>query len=268
MQTETLDFVYKNAPLIEVIAELRWNLIHLTAIPGGAVDPFVQQAAPRFLERVERLGFGFVERLLPEGVPLEMVPGQVVWRCRRAQNTWPVYQIGPGVMTCNATPPYRGWPEFRDSLAAGIEAALAAYAEAGGQISIDSFALRYLNAFTENEGYRDHAEFLDKELGIKIDVREEAAAKIGASWRERMATVEQIAPIERPSGSSLIIKAGNGKKDSQPACLLELTVRGTPQKIDQHRVWFDEARIAIRSVFEAMLSDALKNRMGPREIAS
>lgn len=263
-----MDFVYRNAPLVEVIVEVRWKLFPLAALPGGAVDPFFTEALPVFQESLRKLGYGHAERLVPNDFPLEMMPGQPIWRIRREPNLWPLYQLGPGLLTMNAAPPYRGWVHFRDMVGQGIAVAQGAYETVGGRLNVERLALRYLNSFTEKLGYGNHAEFLSEHLGLSVGVREGVEKGVGSKWLERAVMAELTAPLDEPAGATITIKAGNAHVEGAPACLFELAVATGASGASDHSGWFDAARTSIHTVFNTMLSAELRERIGPKDPVS
>jgi len=105
------DFVYKRAPLIEVIAEIHWNLKPLGSAPEAKIDPYFDLFKEAFSEVIKDT-LPFEERLVPIEIPVEFLSGQPHLRFRSKQGGWPLVQIGPGVMTINIVPPYNGWVEF------------------------------------------------------------------------------------------------------------------------------------------------------------
>lgn len=261
-----MDFVYRNAPLIEVIVEVRWKLVALSAVPNGAVDPFFEEALPTFQAALRELGYGHSERLVVGDFPLEMMPGQPIWRFRQEPGRWPLYQLGPGLLTVNATPPhYGGWSQFRDMVSHGVRALQESYSAVGGRLIVQHLALRYLNGFTEKLGYENHAEFLSTHLGLSVGVRSGVAEGVGSRWLERAVMAELTAPLDNPNDAMLTIRAGNGTAIGSPACVLELAVTtGMPGQPSYER-WFDSARTSIHQVFNTMMSDELKERIGPKD---
>jgi uncharacterized protein (TIGR04255 family) len=143
------DFLYQNAPLIEVITELHWSLQPLIAIPNAAIDPHFAILSSKFTELARETGFVHVERLLPEQIPLEMMPHRAVFRFRRAAETWPLFQVGPGVFTANIVPPYQGWGDFRQSISSGLDLLLASYPLRPSYFRIEKLELRYIDGFTK-----------------------------------------------------------------------------------------------------------------------
>jgi uncharacterized protein (TIGR04255 family) len=259
-----MDFTYERAPLVEVIAEAFWPLIPLSAIPGGAVDPFFPRASSNFREEAAALGFGFVEALVPPGVPMEMMPNQVVTRYRHRPDNWPLFQDGPGIFTVNMVPPYDGWGKFRSTLANGYAAASRAYQKAGRvETEVANLSLRYINAFTVVHGFDGkQALFLDRHLGLRIDVDRELPGGVRAEWDAREIQLVLHAPSAAPNGARFTLMAAMGHVSEQPACVLELAIRGKPE--GDVIAWFDQAREAIRLTFESLLSSELKARIGPK----
>lgn len=168
--------IFANPPLIELVAELRW-------VPGasGPVNPqtgiatiqlpfgFGEESLENFRRLVAQKGFSVSERLAPIGFPL--VPFTVAQRFRKpsSDNENYLYQIGLGVFSANALPPYRSWDSFRPIVAVGVESLLATR-HASDQANM-RVLLRYLDVFTDEftEG-RKSADFLNNVLGIKMSL--------------------------------------------------------------------------------------------------
>lgn len=259
-----MEFIYKQAPLVEVIAEVRSDLIPLTSIPNAAIDPFFTKAGSFFHHEAAKLGYVVFERLLPDGVPLEMIPYQVVARYRRAPDTWPLLQLGPGVFTAHMVPPYSGWPSFRSVLLKGYDAAVRCYAQAGQmRPSSNNLMLRYINGFTAQHGFTGkQAEFLESNLGLNVNLLKEIPSALRNNWSSRTTVMEITADVVTPARSKFTLICQLGDIQGAPACIVEFRVAGRPgEKIE---AWFDEARATIRSTFEAIISPELRDRIGPR----
>jgi len=170
---------FKNAPLVELIAELRWNDSAMPqAIPqpqagqgiriqfgGGNQEAFFE----RFGRGLSHLGFQSVERLVPPGFPI--VNSQPVLRFKKnGSEPAPVlYQIGSGLFTANAVPPYGRWAEFRPDVEAGVSVLLATRDEGSKNTPFAAISLRYIDAFGASlTGGRDIGRFLSEVLGINL----------------------------------------------------------------------------------------------------
>lgn len=106
----------KSPPLVEVILEMRWRVGPasqpdqtsgrrgaVSVVPAEmTVDPSYDLLVGRMFDRLSAI-YPFHERLPSAMVPAEMVPFLVQHRFRRAQGSWPLVQVGPGIVTLNDT---------------------------------------------------------------------------------------------------------------------------------------------------------------------
>lgn len=175
--------VYQNVPLVELIAELRWEaanpfaaIMNNVQLPPGMIPsqmPFMDQAAveqlvSQFANFCQQDGNVSVERLQPAGFPL--MPSQVSHRFKVTNTDTEIYQIGPGVFTVNAIPPYSSWESFRGFLERGVRNLIASRpkneAEQKFQVSV-----QYINAFGPAlVGDSNFQSFLENVIGFKLSV--------------------------------------------------------------------------------------------------
>lgn len=169
--------LFANPPLVELIAELRW-------VPGiaGPVNSqagtatiqlplgFGEESLERFRRSIAQKGFAASERLVPVGFPL--IPFTVAQRFRKPSTDEKenyLYQVGLGVFSANALPPYRSWDSFRPIVREGVETLLdTRHSTDRANVTV---LLRYLDVFTDEftEGRKSVA-FLNDVLGIKLSV--------------------------------------------------------------------------------------------------
>jgi len=175
-----MPLTFKNAPLTELIAELRWNQDGVP--PPPAPGPGMQQIAfgmydsaaaeeffMRFGAQIHGHGFSSAERIVPPGFPT--APFQVIYRYKKAAASKEILQVGPGVFSANALKPYQSWHVFRPAVAIGIDALLEARAEGDKATAFSAVSLRYINAFgPELSAGRDSATFMRDVLGIKTEI--------------------------------------------------------------------------------------------------
>jgi uncharacterized protein (TIGR04255 family) len=94
-----------NAPLIEVIFELRWQI-------KDKEDIQIYQYLIGDLYSSIKDKFSFREPLFPGGFPPEFSINNPAHRFRTEKNGYPLVQIGPGVLTLNTTDDSYYWEEF------------------------------------------------------------------------------------------------------------------------------------------------------------
>jgi len=135
-----MSVTYKNAPLVELVAELRWGP-SAAALPANDQDqsrtvPF-QFSSPKdeelymqFAALISAEGYGRFERVAPPGIP--SLPGQVACRFRPSdpEKQAPLFQLGIGLFTANALPPYQSWSTFSPVVKLGLERVFEAHQRA------------------------------------------------------------------------------------------------------------------------------------------
>lgn len=265
----TRDFLYENAPLIEVIAEVRWEVVPVATAPEAAIDPNFEATSSAFIEKCKHRGFVLIERLVPPDMPLELVPRRPVYRIRKEKNEWPLYQIGPGLFTCNIVPVYQGWPSFRDFLGAGIAELMDSFPMPAQYIKFSSLQLRYIDGFVEKHGLKDINSFSRDCLGVDVSLRSEILKKHAHEDPELSVNAAISFRALSPKRAMARLKIDPGEINSESGLILDMHVMSNPQDSisptsEYMMTWMDEAHETISSMFESMTSDALKEAMGPR----
>lgn len=261
------EVLYKNAPLVEVIAEVRWALAPLATVQNGAVDPFFEIAAKQLSKRLETEGYTFVETLVPAEVPREILAGQVINRFRKQAGAWPVFQIGPGVFTANVVQPYEGWKTFVPHIALGCKLLFESYPAAEHTMRLSQLHLRYLDGFTIAHGRKDHVEYVRSDLDVTVGIGDNLRKALNLpSDAPAFAQLELNYPV--PEGE-FILKLAPGKKENLEATVMELILVSNrkEEKPDVSTVmnWYDTAHARLSDAFEATTSDRVKKLMSAME---
>ena len=96
-----------NAPLLEVIFEINWDLISKNDIADF-------QYLHGDLYSNLKSKYSLRENLLPPEIPLEILKGKPVFRYREKQGSYPLVQIGPGIISLNTNDEKYFWNQFRE----------------------------------------------------------------------------------------------------------------------------------------------------------
>lgn len=261
------EILLENAPLIEVIAEVRWELVPLGLIPGAAIDPYFDLVSNNLSSNLRQIGFGVIEPQVPPEVPRELVAHNAVNRYRAQPGAWPLYQHGPGVFTCNITPPYDGWTGFRPILEQGIKALIASYPAPSEMLKVNGLILRYVDAFTEKHGRVEPDTFMRQGLGVWVNLPDRFSEELNLRGPNSTA-IDMKFSGTRVTGTSLGLKLQPAKKDDVEATLLELNAsvseRQQPDP-DAIMAWFDDAKGLVGDAFRA-LTDGIRDKMGPERV--
>lgn len=256
---------FKNAPLVEIIAELRWNpQPPPPQITGGGNAPVAVMSVNtnsfdeffmRFGGEVYQQGFQRAERIVPAGFPIMLF--QPIYRYRKATDldASVLYQVGAGIFSANAIPPYQSWDDFSPTVEAGIEAMLKIRSDAERAAPFSSVSLRYLDAFGPNftQG-RDTGTFIREVLGIKLDLPE-GLSKHVAPGKKFKPAIQLALPL--PNGMIMNVGVGEGMVNNEVTIIMDTTV-GTTTEIAADKMSAMSALNAARSVIHEMFFDLTK----------
>ena len=268
----TNDYLYENAPLVEVIAEVRWAYTKLPSIPNGGIDPQYEQFAKDFASAVEKLGYTFREPLVPDEIPREFLAGQPMLRLRKGANQWPLFQVGQGLLTANVVPPYKGWAEYRTILRTALLTLYSSYPSAEQLLRFERLDLRYLDAFTAKHGlYEPYGKASSECVRIGVTIPDKLKEFVAGGTFDNVTPVVQLSFNHKSmSETSGEIKFGPGMTapDNAKALIAEFRIfKSIPSKYeDSEKIlgWFDDAHREIREWFEATISDKTRDTFGKR----
>jgi uncharacterized protein (TIGR04255 family) len=131
-----------NAPLQEVIFEIRWALAPGRET-GQIIDEGFELASGRLSTIIEKK-FPYYKRIIPQDIPDQLMHYQVVHQYWSGENIWPVLQLGPGIFTINCTEEGYVWEEkFQELIKNAIGWLEQAYRQS---LNIRFSSLRYIDA--------------------------------------------------------------------------------------------------------------------------
>ncbi|MBK8502173.1 MAG: TIGR04255 family protein [Saprospiraceae bacterium] len=154
-----------NAPLKEVLFELRWNLDY---IPSQRIfdDPGFDEAAMAFTNSCQQ-DFKKAIILKPPSIPITALAYQVTHRFFKGAEKYPLYQLGPGVFTVNDNNKNYKWRDFNKLIGSGTSCLRNSFDR---ELVINRVELRYIDSVDINcLGDTDKFEFLHKHLNISIE---------------------------------------------------------------------------------------------------
>lgn len=262
------DFLYANAPLVEVIAEVHWKLQPLQVPPNASIDPHFETFEKDFLAACKSAGYDFVENVFPMAVPREFLGHKVLRRMRKKADSWPLFQLGPGVIAINIVPPYKGWQEFVPLISQGLSMLFSSYPIPQKYLEIEKLELRYMDAFVPKHGVTDRASFIRDDLGMARQLPQGIIGHADASQEPVSQTGSAQVSVKKPANSEGLIQVETGTADKDPAVLVTFIIRTKDHKIAQDQTsivsWFDQSHVVIREWFDVLISDRVKQLLGPK----
>lgn len=220
------DISFENAPLVELVAELRWMPqgipAHSPVSPvmlthGRVIEKFYSD----FGSRVAQLGYTQSERIIPSDFAVPMY--NVVCRYKKPGDTSSLLQLGPGIFTANALRPYKRWSAFKETVKAALDAMLATRPEVERDSQFSAATLRYINAFAEPlTSGKSSAEFIAEVLDFGFRLPP-AFASLADPGKPATTNANILLPIANTS-KVMSIAVADGMVDTSKAVVLDISV--------------------------------------------
>ena len=267
-----LDELFENAPLVEIVAELRWTPADLALAPQPTSAPAIaiatsqpaslDQLVNTFSGELYQKDFRQLERLIPPAFPV--VLHQPIFRFRKGQNDPALFQLGLGLFSANGLQPYRSWIDFRPVVELGVKALLKARVQAD-QFSLHS--LRYINVFgTDLLDGQSITKFMSDTLGVSIELPDPLSGFIDNPDTVK-SQLQLVIPI-KGSKKSMELIIGEGVLATAPATptlLMHMTLSEPAVDADTQKIMdaFDSSRKIIHDTFIKM-TEKIHLLMKPR----
>lgn len=261
------DYIYEKAPVVEVIAEVLWELKPILGA-GLAYDPFFDVFAEEFFKQIQKSGYKHDQMIVPPDVPREILAHKPILRIREEKDKWPLYQVGPGIFTANVTPPYKGWEDFSPVAKKGLDVLFKSYPDADKYLKPKTVRLVYINAFGEDNGYKNQRQFLDEGLNFSLKLPEEILNN-HVQDEDVNSIAEFNFKLKELENSHVSLKIGSGLHNGKEAMIVENRIsRKFDDNLrfskDQIIQWFNDARCVNHDIFEQYITDETKKTFGKK----
>jgi len=260
------EFVYENPPLREVIVEYRWTLTSLKVVEGVRIDPFYPVVLQNFTGEIAKAGFGVVESRVPDDAPIELFAHQPTRMFRLKPNAWPIFQIGPGIFTANATPPYGGWSSFLPHVRSGLDHLFKIYPSEF--LNPESISLRYVNGFVASHGMSSQAAFIRNGLRLVAPLPESIVRTAEGGGDNIIQTGRARINLTYLPGARGEIVWNTGRVKAEQAVILELrmqTPASTMKSSEDVCSTLNKSHELISNWFEALISEDVRKHFGNRK---
>jgi uncharacterized protein (TIGR04255 family) len=239
-------------PLVEAIFELRWGLVG-TDMVSSARDPGFKILLGRFYDKVKDR-FPTLIELPSSQMPEEMMPYVVRHQFQTANETWPLLQIGPGILTANDTSGYT-WPRFKDNLAHALSAAFSSYPSDIYHFQPAQVVLRYINAIPLDPSRINLIDYLRQNLHTGIAIEPSLSSTVINIAQPSQLNLNLIFPMQSPSGACGI-SVSTGRNGDEPALIWQLDAQAAGDDVPLEQAslleWLEAAHIVIETWFERL----------------
>ena len=261
------EYIYDKAPLVEVIAEIHWRLKNLGTAPDAKIDPYYDLFKDNFLIYAGEIGLKHRQELVPDIVPIELLPHQPRLRLRSGAGLWPLAQVGPGILTANIVPPYDGWSAFSPFLYKLVNGLFDSYPIFEKTLHIDKLHLRYIDGFDKSFGFDQYSDFAEEMLSIICPISDDFNQHFVKEDTQATYLLEHRFFNTKPDNSHGKIKLLPGQINNEDALIMELHCKSTfsdNPKIEPIKMkeWFEEAHRCLHMQFKTLITPTLEAIMG------
>jgi uncharacterized protein (TIGR04255 family) len=240
----------EHAPLQEVLFEIHWKLDPVIDQIGLYIDNDFQSAWNQFILRANN-EFPYYVSLKPPTVPEQFFANKAIHQLWKAENKYPVMQLGPGLFTVNDTDKNYTWNDFRSNIITGIKWLLESYNK---NLDIDFIEIRYIDAIELND--YDLLNYLDEHLNITITNKVQLPSSKPSSL-----LLTQRFHLEDDNYLSISINNGIRNIDEVNVIILQTFVnkKGTINAPDLIS-WVDKSHSVCSDLFKKIISNELYER--------
>ena len=228
------------APLVEVVIELRWQITNKNELAG------IQYLYGDIYNELKEK-YPFRESILPVEFPMEMTINQPVHRFRAERDGYPLFQVGPGILTLNTIDSKYYWEALFKDASELIENFFKVYT-----LNKDiSPGILYIDFFPFNFEKQDVHEFINHRFNVTF----------GQSFFEN-----DNFPTDFNMGFAYNINLGDlrinfqkGKNNNIDGILLQTRINGKSLNPNQKNInnWFNQAHSLSSNLFKQLIEGEL-----------
>lgn len=231
-----------NAPLVEVVFELRWNLT------GNDELARVQYLYGDIYNELKNK-YPYRESIIPVDFPVEFMINQPVHRFRSGQNNYPLIQIGPGIITYNTINSLYEWQNFFESTSELISTFLKIYPLEKDKTL--SPGILYLDFFPFDFEKQDAHAFVNENFNVKFDQSFIKNEKFPTDFSMGFAFSVELGELR--------INFLKGRNNNQEGILLQTRINGNPLIAGHENLsnWLLEAHTLCSDLFKQLTKGRL-----------
>ena len=210
-----------NKPLVEAILEVKWSVpptpAENVAVASISGDPHYRLLLGRFSERVQA-EYPSYEPLQAAQVPDGLISHVAQHRFRTSNSSWPLIQIGHGLMTINDTAGYT-WQDFRGRCESAFNMLYESH-PSKADFHIQELALVYIDAIKVDFNEESVFEFLGSKMKTDVSLPDSLFADDRVKDRPLYFQWQTGFQTLKPAGR-IGLKFAMGQSGQTPAVILE-----------------------------------------------
>jgi uncharacterized protein (TIGR04255 family) len=235
----------KSTALLEAVFEIRWELHQIPNTPVRR-DPAYPLLYGRLYDRLSK-DYPMNEDLPSIQAHPDQTPYVVRHRIRKEATSYPLIQVGPGILTVNHATSY-SWKALQTEIGRAFDALAEFYPAGAHPLNILKVELRYINGFFyENISPES---FLSNRLKVKIELPKAIASKPADGVALNIGY-----DLESPKGQGMM-SFNVGQADNKPAILQQTLIQSlgdhAPQERSELDKWLTQAHTVAKNWFSAV----------------
>jgi uncharacterized protein (TIGR04255 family) len=248
-----------NPPIVEALVEVRWAM-------EKTPDPYYQLLLGSFYQRIKS-DYPFHEALPTASIPDEVTGSVVKHRFRVAKDSWPLIQIGPGIMSINETEKYTTFEKFKPHAVKALNDLFESHPNKS-ELEIKKLILRYIDAKELDYSQENIYTFINEKMHIPMNLpefifQEGRLEKIPTSFK-----LQTSLRCKSPAGMA-ILSFSTGTLKGKPALIWEQILRSEDDDIDdmpsKFEEWIDSAHEVVHAWFEKLIAGDLETEFSRNE---
>jgi uncharacterized protein (TIGR04255 family) len=248
--------VLGNKPLVEAIFELRWQLKEFA--PEMRFDPHYSLLVGGLYQKLKK-DYPFHEELMPLMPSTEYMAQH---RFRKSKDEWPLVQIGPGIITVNATREYV-WEDFQKRILIATKGLFDTYPGERNELETQSLTLRYIDAVPFDFEDNNILVFLKEMMSIDVGLNDKLFKKTGVEAAPRSLDLRLGFASKEPKGS-MRVRFSRGRQEHGESLIWETIVtsisKDLPEIPEQMAIWLTKAHDLTDSWFFKLIEGKLFER--------
>lgn len=236
----------KNAPLQEVIFEAKWDL-DLDSNTQQPHDIGFEFALGKFQNAISD-NFPIIMRKFPPDLPYQLFNHKVLYQFWKAENTWPVLQLGPGIFSLNDTEKNYVWGDtYYPTLIEALERLISSYPK---KLNFIAYTLRYIDVVPIKEySFASWPKFIQDNINFSFENLFDTRGKL------KQFQFQQTFEMSNESGLQITMSNGINKKN-ESVFIWQTAVTGH-KKMDKVGLleWVQNAHNTTSEVFKEICKD-------------
>lgn len=243
-------------PLTEAVFEFKWKLTPNATAGMPPTDPAYKLLVGSLYDRVKG-DLPFHETLPAASIPDEFVPHIVQHRFRRAENEYPLIQIGPGILAANETRGY-SWRTFLPRLLDAVGKLRDTYT---GELTPEVASLRYIDAILFDYSTSNAFEYMRENLKVSVDYPHQLFTDSPVEQRPNSVLLETRHTLNEPAGI-LTLKVSTGEFNNAKHLVWETGVQSSGANaptLEGLEAWLNSAHTVLRAWFFTLIEGTLED---------